>query len=133
MSKLQCIVVTPEITLLNTGADFVAVPLYDGELGIDYNHSPLLGRLGNGELRITNEGRVEHYYVEGGFVEIKDNVVLLLTQRAVPVKSLDVSSAGEQLEAAMKRPSNTPELMTVRDRAVSQARAQLHLAQKSLQ
>ena len=65
MSKMQCIVVTPENTLRDAGADFVAVPLFDGELGVDKNHSPMLGRLGNGEMRITVDGHVERFYVEG--------------------------------------------------------------------
>ncbi|MBN2292921.1 MAG: ATP synthase F1 subunit epsilon [Pirellulales bacterium] len=132
MGKMQCIVVTPEITLRDAEAEFVAVPLYDGELGIGYNHSPMLGRIGNGELRITNEGQVERYYVEGGFVEVKDNVISLLTQRAVPAGSLNVAVATEQIEAARQRPANTPELMAIRDRAVSQARAQLRVAQRAL-
>lgn len=131
MSKLQCIVVTPEVTLLDAGADFVVVPLYDGELGVGENHSPMIGRLGNGEMRITNEGRVERYYVEGGFVEVKDNVVSLLTQRAVPAESLKVAAAKEQIELAMKRPANTPELIAIRDRAVAQARAQRRVAQRA--
>ena len=59
MAKMQCIVVTPEITLRDADADFVAVPLYDGEMGIGQNHSPMLGRTGNGEMRITNEGQAE--------------------------------------------------------------------------
>ena len=103
----------------------------DGELGVGHNHSPMLGRLGNGEMRITFDGELERYYIEGGFVEVKDNIISLLTQRAVPAETLDVSAAKEQLEAARKRPANTPELMAVRDRAVSQARAQLRVAQRA--
>ena len=131
MSTMQCIVVTPENTLRDADADFVAVPLFDGELGVGGNHSPMLGRLGNGEMRITVNGRAERYYVEGGFVEVKDNVVSLLTQRAVPAESLNVATAKEQLDTARKRPANTPELMAIRDRAVSQARAQLRVAQRA--
>ena len=32
--KLQCVVVTPEKTLFDEWVDFVALPLYDGEVGI---------------------------------------------------------------------------------------------------
>ena len=133
MAKMQCIVVTPELTLRDTDAEFVAVQLYDGELGISHNHTPMIGRIGNGELRITHEGQVERYYVEGGFVEVKDNVISLLTQRAVPAESLKVDVATRQIEAARQRPANTPELMAIRDRAVSQARAQLRVAQRASQ
>ena len=49
---LQCIVVTPEMTVLDTNAQFVALPLFDGECGIAPGRSPLIGRLGYGEMRI---------------------------------------------------------------------------------
>ena len=81
---LTCTVVTPEQTALETKADFVALPLFDGEIGIAANHSPLIGRLGYGEMRIRTAGQVSHYYVDGGFVQVADNVVSDLTTRAVP-------------------------------------------------
>ena len=45
-------VVTPERALLDEPADFVALPMYDGELGVLPGRAPLIGRLGYGELRI---------------------------------------------------------------------------------
>src|SRR3954453_19481850 len=48
---LQCVVVTPEKTLLDETVDFVALPLFDGELGVLPGRSPLLGRLGYGGVR----------------------------------------------------------------------------------
>lgn len=52
MSELKCIVVTPEKTALDQLANFVVVPLFDGEFGVGPGHSPMIGRLGYGELRI---------------------------------------------------------------------------------
>src|SRR5439155_1110249 len=49
---LQCVVVTPERAVVDEEADFVALPLYDGEIGILPGRAPLVGRLGYGELRI---------------------------------------------------------------------------------
>ena len=45
---LECVVVTPEETALETPATFVALPLFDGEIGIAPGHSPMIGRLGYG-------------------------------------------------------------------------------------
>ena len=128
---LTCTVVTPEQTALETKAEFVALPLYDGELGIAPDHSPLIGRLGYGELRIKSGGTTLSYYVDGGFVQVADNVVAVLTNRAVRSKSLDVAAAEAQLEAALRRPANTPELFAIRDRAIHQARAQIRTARKA--
>ena len=54
---IQCSVVTPEATLLDAPADFVALPLFDGEIGIGPDHSPFIGRLGYGELRVVEGGQ----------------------------------------------------------------------------
>ena len=40
------------------------------------------------------------YYIEGGFVEMLDDVVTVLTGRAVPSSEIDEAVALEQLEAA---------------------------------
>jgi F-type H+-transporting ATPase subunit epsilon len=128
MPALNISVVTPEATLLDESAEFVAVPLYDGELGIAPDHSPMIGRLGFGELRIRQAGQSRSYYIDGGFVQVADNNVAVLTNRAVPSSQLDVKVAAEQLEVARSRPANTPELRAIRDRLESQARAQLRVA-----
>src|SRR5687767_2385845 len=94
---LQCIVVTPEATALDQEAEFVALPLYDGEIGIAPSHSPLIGRLGYGEMRIKSGGTTKTLYVDGGFVEVADNIVSVLTNRAVPSAKVDAVAAETQL------------------------------------
>lgn len=132
MASMKCIVVTPERTVCDEPADFVALPLYDGEIGIAPRHSPMIGRLGNGELRIRLGEAVDRYYVEGGFVEVLGDVVSVLTNRAVPAGELDTAVATEQLLAARERPAHTPELLAIRDRAISQARAQIQVAKRAI-
>ncbi len=128
---ITCTVVTPEQTALETKADFVALPLFDGEIGIAANHSPLIGRLGYGEMRIKSGGQTVAYYVDGGFVQVADNVVAVLTNRALPAKSLDPAAAETQLQTALQQPANSPVLMEIRDRKVAQARAQIRTARRA--
>jgi F-type H+-transporting ATPase subunit epsilon len=79
--SLTCIVVTPEQTALEQKAEFISVPLYDGELGVLLGRAPLIGRLGKGVLRVReSNGKVSRYRVDGGFVQIQDNVVSLITE-----------------------------------------------------
>jgi F-type H+-transporting ATPase subunit epsilon len=125
---LQCVVVTPETTVLDTQADFVALPLFDGECGIAANHSPLIGRLGYGELRIRRGKDMERFYVDGGFVQVVDNVVSVLTHRAVSAAGVDTTAATEQLNAALSRKAAGSEELAIRDRLISQARGQLRVA-----
>ncbi|MFO0910537.1 MAG: F0F1 ATP synthase subunit epsilon [Isosphaeraceae bacterium] len=65
--RLQCVVVTPERTLFDELVDFVALPLYDGELGVAPGRTPLIGRLGFGELRTRVGTITRRYFVDGGF------------------------------------------------------------------
>jgi F-type H+-transporting ATPase subunit epsilon len=126
--KLQCIVVTPEATELETAADFVALPLYDGEVGIAPGRSPLIGRLGYGELRVRYKNELIRYYVDGGFVQVADNIVSVLTNRALLASVLDRKAAQEQLNSALSRRASGKEELAIRDRLISQARGQLRVA-----
>ncbi|MFP6617788.1 MAG: ATP synthase F1 subunit epsilon [Pirellulaceae bacterium] len=125
MAQLTCIIVTPEETALEQEADFVALPLFDGEAGVAPGHSPLIGRLGFGEMRVRQGDTVERFYVDGGFVQVRGNVVSVLTNRATLAANVDADQAREQLQQANQLKANTPELMEARDRQISQARGQL--------
>ncbi len=130
-STLRCVVVTPEETVLDTAADFVALPLFDGEVGIGLHHSPMIGRLGCGELRIRNGSETARYYVDGGFVQIADNVVSVLTNRSLAVDKVDAEVAQEQITSALGSRVAGDEQLAIRDRTLSQARAQLRMARKA--
>ncbi len=128
---MKCVVVTPEETVLDVEATFVALPLYDGEIGIGEKHTPLVGRLGFGELRIHSGSEVVSYYVEGGFVEVLHDTVSLLTNKAVPSDSLDLQESKDELESALKKSVKTEEQLNLKEQNIAAARAQVHLAEKA--
>ncbi|MFO0913814.1 MAG: ATP synthase F1 subunit epsilon [Pirellulales bacterium] len=128
---MKCIVVTPEKTALEKDVDFAALPLQDGEIGIARGHSPMIGRLGFGEMRLMVNGQAERYYIDGGFVQIADDVVSVLTERAIPVADLQRTAVEQQLTDNLARPINTEELLEIRDRLITQGRAQLAVLRRS--
>jgi F-type H+-transporting ATPase subunit epsilon len=128
--NLRVVVVTPEQTVLDAPTDFVALPLFDGELGVAPGHAPMIGRLGYGELRIGREPTDQRIYVDGGFVQVADNVVSVLTNRAVPAKKLDAGSIEEGLKHAASQPAAGEEQIARRERLVAQGRAQLRVARR---
>ncbi len=128
--ELKCIVVTPERTILEKPATFVSFPLFDGEMGVELNHAPLIGRLGSGELRIENAGASESYYVSRGFVEVFNNVVTLLTGRAVPATSITAESAEAAYRVAKEKPKTSLAEVELRDAAMAEARAMRRIAAK---
>jgi len=130
-SCLHVVVVTPEATVVEASADFVALPLVDGEYGVAPLHSPMIGRLGYGELRIRSGGHVDRYYADGGFVQVNGNVVSVLTNRAVPAVALEQTVVSELLRSANARKAAGPEEFAIRERLISQARGQLRVASRS--
>jgi F-type H+-transporting ATPase subunit epsilon len=98
--RLQCVVVTPERTLFDELVEFVALPLFDGELGVLPGRSPVIGRLGFGELRTKALGATKRYFIDGGFAQVRDDVVTVLTNRAIPAALLDPQAAAKELEVA---------------------------------
>jgi len=131
-TSMQCVVVTPERTVVDQRAEFVALPLFDGEIGIAPGHTPMIGRLGCGELRIRGGEETSRFYVEGGFVEVLGELVSVLTNRAVAAEELDAEVAEEQLDSTQRRPAHADEEFAERDRLAGQLRAQIRVAHRAL-
>ena len=85
VNPLRVSVVTPEKATLDTTADFVVLPLYDGEIGVQRGHSPFVGVLKPGEFRYTAAGVTHRYQIASGFAQVRDDVVTVLTAKAVAV------------------------------------------------
>src|SRR5438270_3947552 len=90
---LQCVIVTPERAVLDQSVAFVALPMYDGDLGELPGRAPLIGRLGYGELRIRHGEQTQRFFADGGFVQVRANVVTVLTPRAVRSEPVDTQAA----------------------------------------
>ncbi|HZV05920.1 MAG TPA: ATP synthase F1 subunit epsilon [Gemmataceae bacterium] len=125
--ELQCVVVTPEKAMLDEPADFVAVPMFDGELGVLPGRAPLIGRLGCGELRLRRGLDVRRFYVDGGFVQVRANTVTVLTSRAQRAEDIDTTAVSQALHAALA-PAPTPQAQEEQLKAQQRARAQLRVA-----
>ena len=128
MAALQIVVVTPERTTLDQTTESVTVPLLDGEAGILLGHAPMIGRLAPGELRISAGGKSQRFYVDGGFVQVADNVVSVLTGRSIPVEQIDVAAARQILEKTEILPSEKSEVIEGKNKLIAQARAQIRIA-----
>ncbi|MEZ6091180.1 MAG: F0F1 ATP synthase subunit epsilon [Pirellulaceae bacterium] len=128
MAKLQCVVVTPEKTEIDREVDALVLPMYDGEMGVLANRAPVIGRLGYGTLTMTVGSSKERFFIDGGFVQIENNVVSVLTARVTPVSQLDVAEAQRALEASLEMPGDSEEQRQLRDAAILRARGQIRSA-----
>ena len=130
MAQMKCVVVTPEKTVVDAQVEFVALPLYDGEIGIAPGHSPMIGRVGHGEMRLRDASGTRSFYVDGGFVQVADGVVSVLTNKALPASAIVAAEAEMLLAKSQSMSARSPELMAIRDRMAAQARGQLRMIRK---
>jgi F-type H+-transporting ATPase subunit epsilon len=100
---LQVEVVSPERILYSGEADMVIARTTDGEIAFMTGHVPFIGSLGIGRviIRTTDDGEVLAA-VHGGFVEVNDDRVTVLSDTAELVDDIDVDRARKALEAAEK-------------------------------
>ena len=124
---LTCVVVTPERAVLDEPADFVALPMYDGELGVLPGRAPLIGRLGYGELRIRRGADTQRFFVDSGFAQVRADVVTVLTQRAQRAEDIDPDAATRTLESPPTAGA-TPQDQAAHRKTQERARAQLRVA-----
>lgn len=80
--QLTVSVISPERTVFEGTADMVVAPAWDGEIGILRDHAPLVILLGEGELRVQSAGSEQRFHVAGGFLQVADDVVTVLSERA---------------------------------------------------
>ncbi|QEG40251.1 ATP synthase F1 subunit epsilon [Roseimaritima ulvae] len=125
---IRCLVVTPERTEVDRDVDFITLPMFDGELGIDEGRAAMIGRLGYGRVKLKSGGETTEYFVDGGFAQVENNVVSILTGRALPADELDKAEAQKALDEALEMPGGNVDMLALRDAAVLRARGMLRAA-----
>jgi F-type H+-transporting ATPase subunit epsilon len=79
---LKISLISPEAVLFEGEAASVVAPAFDGEVGILENHAPMMTLLGSGVLRLGDSGAERRFNVEGGFLQVVDNAVRIVTEKA---------------------------------------------------
>jgi F-type H+-transporting ATPase subunit epsilon len=125
----HCSVITPERAVLETEATFVAFPAHDGEVGILPGRAPLLFKMGIGSLRVESPEGNHDFFVDGGFAQMVENRLTLLTEQAKAVGEIDRAAAERALAEALELPMVTEAEFAARQRAVRRAETQIHLAE----
>ena len=88
-------VLTPEAPVLEADVLQVLVPGHDGLIGVLTHRAPLLTKLGTGVLRLDSPTEKQRFVIIGGYAQMKDNVLTILTDEAIPE-----SNVSNQLIAA---------------------------------
>lgn len=75
-------VVSPEATVWSGEATFLVARTTEGEIGIMADHEPVMAALATGAVKIESDSEKVTIGVHGGFLQILNNQVTLLTDRA---------------------------------------------------
>jgi len=97
--KLTLRVITPDRIVLDTPAESVRVPALDGSMGFLPRHAPLVAALDLGTLSWREGGKEQSLFVSGGFVEVKQDTVRVVSEAGERPQEIDV----ERARAAEKR------------------------------
>ena len=131
-NKLKLTITTPRGVKFVEEADMIVMRAVDGELGVLPGHAPLTTVLGDGVLRITNNGvQKKQLAVFGGVAEIGSNRVDIFTTIAQSPEEIDLERAEtDRLETEDAMREQSEEHMT-RRLQVMQTRAlvRIHVSQ----
>ena len=133
---IRCVIVTPEQTVLDTKAAGVSLPLDDGSRGIAAGHAPFIGRLGAGEVQLhgvaggTGAETTICTFVEGGFVDVGNNEVTVITQGALASGSIKAAEIQAELENLYQQKAVGDDQIDALLKTESTARARLRAARR---
>lgn len=80
MSRFKLQIYTQERKVFEGQVSSIVVPAATGYLGVLADHAPLVALLGKGRLTIKDGGG-QSFPIEGGFIEVRRNVVTLLVDK----------------------------------------------------
>ncbi|HTD64870.1 MAG TPA: F0F1 ATP synthase subunit epsilon [Verrucomicrobiae bacterium] len=95
-------IITPERKVYEDDVDMVVAPASEGYVGILPHHVPLFTTLGPGEFKVKRGGVEEILAVFGGFIDVRGDRVVVLTDAAEPAEEIDASRAQQARDRAQQ-------------------------------
>lgn len=106
MSSFIVNIVTPSGVIYDHEAKFLVANTQAGSLGVLPKHAPLISPLNIDAVRIDlagEEGGSDWVAVNGGIIEIRDNVVSIIANSAETKAQIDISRAEEAKQRAKEK------------------------------
>ncbi len=104
-SVMQLDVLSPDAYVFQADdISYVEVQTVGGGLGILPHHATMIAALDQAPLKYRDANGTAHYMsVDGGFLEVKDNKVTILSVAAEKAEDIDVAKAQAALERAQAK------------------------------
>ena len=102
--KLRLEIVTPDRIVYSDDISSLVVRAVDGDIGILYNHAPLIATLKEWPAKLNMlDGTSRFISIAAGFIEVKYNKITILTPAAEVPEEIDYDRAMAAKERAEKR------------------------------
>jgi len=125
-------VVTAERSVYSENVDALVAPGTEGEFGVLSRHEAYLTALNYGELRITRGGENTILAVGGGFLEVRNDNVIVLADSAERADEIDLRRAEAARERAKERVAMGPNQVDLlrAEAALRRAEARIRVARR---
>ncbi len=112
----RCELIDPKGKLLDRQVTSVVLPAHDGQLGILYNHMPMLCQLGLGVMKVSpapTEQRQEaqppdlFFFIDGGSALVAENEVTVIAYEALSLQDLQAPQVQTLIDKTTQNAANT--------------------------
>lgn len=125
-------IISPQGKVFSDMVEAVSIPTYQGEITVLPHHTPLFTKLSEGEIEIKQSNKSTTIVITGGFLEIKENSVHVLSDYAIRAESIEIARTEErkrQAEEKLKTKLSNEEF-TMADKDLKLSILELKVAQK---
>ncbi|MCX7633851.1 MAG: ATP synthase F1 subunit epsilon [Turneriella sp.] len=129
-AALKVSIYSPEKKLLEESAVSVGLPGKKGAFTVLKGHINLVAELEAGIVRVFTGTREELYVVDSGFVEVKNNEVIVLVEGALDPRSLNLAEERAALEEAIARKVTNPVEQARKQHDIALYRARMRAAER---
>lgn len=125
-------ILSPLGTVFSDSVDEIIAPTQSGEIAILSNHIPIFAKLLEGTVTIKKGAKTTIIAVIGGFIEVRKNAALILSDHAIPAESIQIAKAIEakkMAEELIARKESSMEIL-VAEKELQKAIMELKVSEK---
>ncbi|MEE1006476.1 MAG: ATP synthase F1 subunit epsilon [Acutalibacteraceae bacterium] len=127
MSEFLLEIITPEKHFFKGTVEQITCQTEEGELGILKGHQTMVASLEIGEIKIKARGEWKSAFISEGFMEVRNDEVIIFSQCCEWPEEIDGIRAEESLRRALDKIEHAQNIKEHRHNEISLARAMARL------
>lgn len=127
-NKINLQIIAPTKQILNEEVDSAVLSTLEGDMGVWYDHEPVVTLLKYDIIKYTKEGVVKKATVMGGFAQVTTDAITILTDAGELEEDIDAARARLAMERAKERIGKTDYDTTRAEIALQRALVRLKVA-----